>query len=96
MLIHEYLGIDWDQVYGNLHRLDDLFAFGEYIRKWLVRAIEDTGSLDAQQRARSDGAQRTGGYDRARTSGYGQGYRSTGGGGYGGGGMRGGGGGRRR
>jgi hypothetical protein len=47
-----------------------------------------TGSLDAQQRARSDGAQRTGGYDRARTSGYGQGYRSGGGGGYRGGGGR--------
>ena len=41
-----------------------------------------------------DGAQRSGGYDRARTSGYGQGYRSTGGGGYGGG-TRGGGGRRR-
>ena len=52
-----------------------------------------TGTLDAQQRARSSGDTRTQGYDRARTSGYGQGYRS--GGGYGGGGMRGGGGRRR-
>ena len=51
-----------------------------------------TGTLDAQQRARSSGDTRTQGYDRARTSGYGQGYRS--GGGYGGG-MRGGGGRRR-
>jgi hypothetical protein len=51
-----------------------------------------TGTLDAQQRARSSGETRTQGYDRARTSGYGQGYRS--GGGYGGG-MRGGGGRRR-
>jgi hypothetical protein len=52
-----------------------------------------TGTLDAQQSARSSGATRTQGYDAARTSGYGQGYRS--GGGYGGGGMRGGGGRRR-
>ena len=54
------------------------------------------GTLDAQERARSAGSDRTQGYDHARTSGYGQGYR--GGGGYsgGGGGMRGGGGGRRR
>ena len=53
------------------------------------------GTLDAQERARSAGSDRTQGYDHARTSGYGQGYR--GGGGYsgGGGGMRGGGGGRR-
>jgi len=35
-LIHEYLGIDWDQVYSNLHRLNDLVAFGETIRKWLA------------------------------------------------------------
>jgi hypothetical protein len=62
-----------------------------------VQDRDRTGTLDAQQRARSDGAQRTGGYDSARTSGYGQGYRSTGGGGWGGGGggMRGGGGRRR-
>jgi len=57
-----------------------------------VQDRERTGTLDAQQRARTSGATRTQGYDRARTSGYGQGYRS--GGGYGGG--RGGGGGRRR
>ncbi len=52
-----------------------------------------TGTLDAQHGARTSGTTRTQGYDHARTSGYGQGYR--GGGGYGGGGMRGGGGRRR-
>ena len=36
ILIHEYLGIDWDQVYGNLQKLDDLVDFSETIRKWLV------------------------------------------------------------
>jgi len=58
-----------------------------------VQDRERTSTLDAQQRARSSGTTRTQGYDNARTSGYGQGYRS--GGGYGGGGMRGGGGRRR-
>jgi hypothetical protein len=53
-----------------------------------VQDRDRTGTLDAQQRARSDGAQRTGGYDSARTSGYGQGYRSGGGGMRGGGGRR--------
>ncbi len=56
-----------------------------------VQDRSSTGSLDAQQRARSSGATRTQGYDHARAAGYGSGYR---GGGYGGGGMRGGG--RRR
>jgi hypothetical protein len=54
-----------------------------------------TGSLDAQQQARSNGQVRTQGYDGARSSGYGQGYRSAGGG-AGWGGARAGGGGRRR
>jgi len=51
------------------------------------------GTLEGQYGARSSGATRTQGYDHARTSGYGQGYRSGGGGM--GGGMRGGGGRRR-
>ena len=58
-----------------------------------VQDRERTGSLDAQQRARSSGETRTQGYGSASGSGYGQGYRS--GGGYGGGGARGGGGRRR-
>jgi hypothetical protein len=61
-----------------------------------VQDRAQTGALDGQYGARSDGAARTQGYDHARQSGYGQGYRS-GGGGYSGGGSRaGGGGGRRR
>ena len=35
ILIHEYLGIDWDHVYKNLQNLDELVLFAEYIRQWL-------------------------------------------------------------
>ncbi len=37
ILIHEYLGIDWDQIYKNLEDLDDLRSFAEQIRKWLSK-----------------------------------------------------------
>jgi len=61
-----------------------------------VQDRAQTGALDGQYGARTDGAARTQGYDHARTSGYGQGYRSGGGGSYAGGAARGGGGGGRR
>jgi uncharacterized protein YutE (UPF0331/DUF86 family) len=35
ILVHEYLAVDWDEVYGNLQRLDDLYQFAEYVRNWL-------------------------------------------------------------
>lgn len=35
ILIHEYLGIDWDEVYGNLQKLGDLEHFAENIRSWM-------------------------------------------------------------
>ncbi len=37
ILVHEYLGIDWDHVYEKLINLDDLLAFGNYVRQWLSR-----------------------------------------------------------
>jgi len=36
VLIHEYVGIDWDQVYKNLQKLDDLTLFSQRIRNWLI------------------------------------------------------------
>lgn len=36
ILVHEYVGIDWDEVYSNLQRLDDLARFGDSIRRWLM------------------------------------------------------------
>jgi uncharacterized protein YutE (UPF0331/DUF86 family) len=35
ILVHEYLGIDWNEVYSNLKKTKDLVKFSEYIRKWL-------------------------------------------------------------
>jgi len=35
ILIHEYLDIDWDEVYKNLQRIDQFYKFIDYIKKWL-------------------------------------------------------------
>ena len=35
ILIHEYMGIDWDHVYKNLQNIDDLALFATEIRGWL-------------------------------------------------------------
>jgi uncharacterized protein YutE (UPF0331/DUF86 family) len=35
VLVHDYVAIDWDQVYENLNHLGDLIAFGDQIRHWL-------------------------------------------------------------
>jgi uncharacterized protein YutE (UPF0331/DUF86 family) len=34
ILIHEYLAVDWDEVYKNLQRIDELYQFSEYVRAW--------------------------------------------------------------
>ena len=36
ILIHEYLIIDWDEVYQSLQQLDDLEYFGASVRRWLA------------------------------------------------------------
>lgn len=36
ILFHEYLAVDWDEVYENLAKLDDLFRFETLIRTWLA------------------------------------------------------------
>jgi len=35
ILVHEYLGLDWDEVYSNLQKISDLVKFAGYIREWL-------------------------------------------------------------
>lgn len=35
ILVHEYLQVDWDEVYKNLQQIDDLARFGEAVRLWL-------------------------------------------------------------
>jgi uncharacterized protein YutE (UPF0331/DUF86 family) len=37
ILIHEYLAVDWDEVYANLSDLSDLEQFSSLIRTWLKR-----------------------------------------------------------
>lgn len=35
ILVHEYLQVDWDEVFQNLQRLEDLSTFVSYVRQWL-------------------------------------------------------------
>jgi uncharacterized protein YutE (UPF0331/DUF86 family) len=35
ILVHEYLGLDWNEVYSNLQKINDLLKFAEHIRQWL-------------------------------------------------------------
>jgi uncharacterized protein YutE (UPF0331/DUF86 family) len=37
ILVHEYIGIDWDEVYRNLQRLPDIYRFAEFVRDWMKR-----------------------------------------------------------
>jgi len=37
ILAHEYLGIDWDEVYKNLQEMDELVRFAELVRKWMLQ-----------------------------------------------------------
>jgi uncharacterized protein YutE (UPF0331/DUF86 family) len=36
ILVHEYLAVDWDEVYRALHNLKDLERFAEFVRRWLA------------------------------------------------------------
>jgi uncharacterized protein YutE (UPF0331/DUF86 family) len=35
ILVHEYIGVDWNEVYSNLQKTHDLVQFAERIREWL-------------------------------------------------------------
>jgi uncharacterized protein YutE (UPF0331/DUF86 family) len=37
ILIHEYLALDWDEVYQNLQRISDLEQFAKMIRDWMMQ-----------------------------------------------------------
>lgn len=37
ILVHEYLDINWDEVYQNLQELGDLYRFMDHIKDWLKR-----------------------------------------------------------
>ncbi|MFO7688442.1 MAG: DUF86 domain-containing protein [Desulfobacterales bacterium] len=35
ILVHDYLDINWDEVYGNLQHLGDLESFMQYVKNWM-------------------------------------------------------------
>jgi uncharacterized protein YutE (UPF0331/DUF86 family) len=35
ILVHEYLEVDWREVYRNLQHIDDLARFADLVREWL-------------------------------------------------------------
>ena len=39
ILVHDYLDINWDEVYNNLHQLNDISRFMEQIKKWMKQKI---------------------------------------------------------
>lgn len=46
ILAHEYLAIDWDEVYANLTELDDLERFAALIRDWFRKRMSQEKSSD--------------------------------------------------
>jgi uncharacterized protein YutE (UPF0331/DUF86 family) len=46
ILVHEYLGLDWDEVFNNLNRLDELLHFAEAIRVWMRRELTPNDASD--------------------------------------------------
>jgi uncharacterized protein YutE (UPF0331/DUF86 family) len=35
ILVHDYLDINWDEVYNNLHQLSDITEFTSLIKTWM-------------------------------------------------------------
>ena len=48
ILVHEYVQIEWDEVYRNLHHLDDLERFAELVRAWMRERLADAGPGSAR------------------------------------------------
>ena len=46
ILVHEYLSVDWDEVYNHLQDLDDLASFAELVRRWLHRKTSAEGDVE--------------------------------------------------
>lgn len=42
ILVHEYMAINWDEVFRNLNQLEDLLQFADAVREWMKgREIKD-------------------------------------------------------
>jgi uncharacterized protein YutE (UPF0331/DUF86 family) len=46
VLVHEYVAVDWDEVYKVLHRLEDLERFARSVRRWLANRASSTEDPD--------------------------------------------------
>ena len=44
ILVHQYLSVDWDEVYRHLQHLEDLVRFADLIRDWLRHRDQIEGS----------------------------------------------------
>ena len=46
ILVHDYMDLDWDEVYNNLHQLDDIAQFMDYVKNWMKNrnSGEEAGS----------------------------------------------------
>lgn len=42
ILVHEYLQLDWDEVYQNFQEIADLNNFVEFVRQWLLQHTDST------------------------------------------------------
>jgi len=43
VLVHEYLAIDWDEVYASLQNLEDLRIFARSVKHWLASRLGSEG-----------------------------------------------------
>jgi uncharacterized protein YutE (UPF0331/DUF86 family) len=39
ILVHAYLDINWDEVYNNLHQLNDISRFMKQVKNWMKKKI---------------------------------------------------------
>ena len=46
VLVHEYVAVDWDEVYDALHRLNDMERFARSVRRWLASRASSTQEPD--------------------------------------------------
>ena len=42
VLVHDYVSVDWDQVYHNLQQLEDLERFASLIRDWMQHRSQNS------------------------------------------------------
>jgi len=41
ILVHDYMDINWDEVYNNLQQLRDLSRFMDYVKNWMKNQQSD-------------------------------------------------------